>query len=86
VPGFSAFMARCFLVGLGCLHAGKQLRYAHVETPGAGGDDLKRSQAELRGMDGYTRSNNFGRIVFSPLATFSIFTRDTFLTPRSMPL
>jgi hypothetical protein len=34
----------------------------------------------------YTRPNNSGRLFFSPFDTFSMFTSDTFLTPRSMPL
>lgn len=34
----------------------------------------------------HSRPNNSGRPVFSPLATFSILTRDTFRTPLSIPL
>jgi hypothetical protein len=33
-----------------------------------------------------TRPNKSGKLFFSPLAIFSIFTRDTFLTPLSTPL
>lgn len=29
--------------------------------------------------------NNSGRAVFRPFDTFSIFTKETFLTPRSIP-
>ena len=32
------------------------------------------------------RSNSFDRAVFSPLPIFSMFTNETFLTPRSIPL
>jgi hypothetical protein len=33
-----------------------------------------------------TGRNNSGRLRFRPLAILSIFTSETFLTPRSMPL
>jgi hypothetical protein len=32
------------------------------------------------------RLNNSGRLFLNPLATLSIFTSETFLTSRSMPL
>lgn len=33
-----------------------------------------------------TRSNSFGRPVLKPFAILSMFTRDTFRIPRSIPL
>jgi len=33
-----------------------------------------------------TRPNRSGKLFFNPLAIFSMFTSETFLTPRSMPL
>lgn len=33
-----------------------------------------------------TRLKRSGRLAFSPLAILPMFTSDTFLTPRSMPL
>ena len=32
------------------------------------------------------RPNNSGRLVFKPFATLSMFTKETFRTPRSIPL
>jgi hypothetical protein len=50
---------------------------------------IRRSRAQLYhhnyALAGQTRSNRPGRLAFRPLAIFSKFTRETFLTPRSTP-
>ena len=49
-------------------------------------DRLKEMAVRTKRNSLQRRLNRSGRLVFSPLDTFSIFTSETFRTPRSMPL